>query len=300
MKEIEVYRWDSLIHRYIIEKIRRGYEVSCTPEEIKDFLNFISYFVNVDDDSKDYNDILNNYLNEPRSLAKDKKWSIREEKFIYQSMVKQTDSGLIIPTYDLVYNPYEYEKIFTDELNMYFTKYIERNCSKRQVPTTILTDEEVIKFGENVASSLLMKIWNNTVCYYQEKREWPIQCYDIKKYLLDMDLSKIIGLTAIRENLLDFYFTVSKRIMYLSQNDNEFKMSDLKSQVLAASNFDLITQGYSDLPYHRIGLEDGILIDREKNYFQTIVNFYNGNRKTEMLDDPKVLTLVRNLKDTQR
>lgn len=300
MEKIEAYRWDFLIHRYIIEKIRRGYEVNCTPEEIKDFLSFISYYVNVNDKFKDYNDILNNYLNGDLSLAKDVEWSIAEQKFIFIPRVKQVDSGLIIPTYNLTYNPCEYEKTFTDELNKYFTKYIEKNCSKREIPTTIALDEDTIGFGEKAAASLLMKIWNNMKCHYQEEAKWPIQCNDIEKYLLDDDLSKIIGLSAVREDLIEFYFTALRRIMYLSQNDNVFKMSNLKSQVLAKANFDLITQGYSKLPYHRIGIEDGILIDRADNNFQTIIDFYSGKRKIEKLDDSKVLTLVKKLNDAKK
>lgn len=295
MEKIEVQRWNGLIHRYILEKVKRGYEISCTPEEIKDFLNFISYFVNFSKSSKDYDYILNNYLNGFGSLAKD--WSIREEKFIYKPMVKQTESGLIVPTYNLFYNPHEYEKTYTDELNEYYTKYMEENCSKREIPATATLDESTKKFGENVAALLLMKIWNNKKDRYQKEGKWPVQCNDIKKYLLDIDLAEIIGLPSVREALIDFYFTISKRIMLVSQNDDEFRMTDFGSCVLAKSNFDLITHGYADYPYHRIGVEDGILIERENNELQTIVDFYNGNRKIDKLNDSKVLTLVRNLNE---
>ncbi len=298
MDKIEMQRWNNLIHRYIIEKIRKGYEISCTPVEITGFLNFISYFVDFSKSSKDYDDILNNYLNGFGSVTKD--WSIREERFTYKPLVKQTESGLIVPTYDLAYNPQENEKTHMDKLNEYYTKYMEKNCSKREIPTTDILDESTIEFGTNAAAALLMRIWNNKKGCYQKKGMWPIQCNDIKKYLLDIDLAEIIGLPSVRGDLLDFYFNISKRIMSVSQNDDEFRMTDFGYGVLAKSNFDLITQGYTDYPYHQKGVEASILIDREKNELQTIVNFYNGNRKIVKLNDPKVLTLVRDLNNIKR
>ena len=90
----KVWTWDSLITKYIVEKTRRGYEASCTPEEISDFLDIISYFVTVSHSDVNYKDALKNYLNGLES--KSKEWNIRKEDFQYFPIVEQLDSGLIV------------------------------------------------------------------------------------------------------------------------------------------------------------------------------------------------------------
>ena len=59
----KVWTWNDLITKYIVEKTRRGYDASCTPEEIYDFLDFISYFVTVNRPDANYKEVLKNYLN---------------------------------------------------------------------------------------------------------------------------------------------------------------------------------------------------------------------------------------------
>lgn len=294
----KVWTWDSLITKYMVEKTRRGYDASCTPEEISDFLDFISYFVTVTHSDVNYKDALKNYLNGLES--KSKEWNIRKEDFEYFPIVEQLNSGLIVPTYKLIsalpeYGDFDFEKKAYDEKFIsYLTKYMEKNCSKRKIITCESLDNDTVQFGEKVAASLLMQIWNDRKNRYQRDGMWPNQCNDIKKHLLDRDLSSIIELPAMREELIDFYFTVSERIMHVAQDNSDFKMTNFEEEVLAKSNFDLVMGGF---PYYRTvnRRQEGIIIDRSKNELQTVTDYYDGNVKKDNLDNPKVLTLVRDL-----
>lgn len=297
-----IWTWDSLITKYIIEKTRRGYEASCTSEEIIDFLDFISYFVTVDSSDINYNDTLKNYLNGLGSQKKE--WSIRKEDFVHTSIVEQLESGLIVPTYNLVIGLPKCgdfdsdEKSCNEQFNDYLTEYMQKNCSKRKIVTSETLDDDTVQFGEKAAASLLMQIWENRKRHYQANGEWPEQCNDIQKYLLEVDLASIIELPAMRDNLIDFYFVVSKRIMSLAQDNSDFRMTNFEEEVLAKSNFDLVMEGYLNPSYYRTVSKDqeGIIIDREQNKFQNVVDWYKGNIESNSLDDPKVLTLVRDLK----
>lgn len=292
--------WDSIITEYVVEKVRRGYEASCTFEEITDFLDFISFFVTISSSDNNYNDILKKYLSGLGS--KNKEWSIRKEAFVYTPIVEQLESGLIVPTYSLISSPQEYgdfdyeKKSYDENFNGYLTKYMEKNCSKRKIITSESLDVDAVQFGERVAASLLLQIWNNKISYYREYGMWPRQCNDIKKNLLDRDLSSIIELPAMRKKLIEFYFTVSKRISNLAQNSSDFRMTNFEEEVLAKSNFDLVME---EFPYYRTVSrhQEGIIIDRSQNELQTVSDLYEGNIKKDKLDDSKVLTLVKDLKD---
>lgn len=300
----KVWTYDSLITKYIIEKIRRGYDISCTSEEITDFLDFISYFVTVKSLDISYNDALKNYINGLGS--KKKEWSIGKEDFVYTPVVEQLKSGLIVPTYNLIsdlpkYRDFDSEKkVYDENFSSYLTKYMEKNCSKRKIITGESLDNDTVQFSENVAASLLMQIWNKRIDYYHENGNWPIQCKDIKENLLDRDLSSIIALPPMREELIDFYFTISERIMNEAQNNFDFRMTNFEDEVLAKSNFDLVMEGYPSY-YRTVNRnQSGIIIDRRQNEFQTVIDTYKGNIKRDKLDNPKVLTLVRDLKGVRK
>ncbi len=295
--------WSSLITKYIAEKTRQGYEASCTPDEIIDFLDFISYFVTVNNPNVNYEEVLNNYLN--GSESKSREWNMRMEEFQYFSTVEQLESGLIVPTYKLTSDVPKYgffdaeEKAYYEKFNSYLTQYMEKHCSKREITTSESLDNDTIQFGERAAATLLMHIWNDKKSRYQSSGNWPCQCNDIKKYLLDMDLASIIELPPIRDELIEFYFTVSERIMELAQNDFNFRMTNFEEEVLAKSNFNLVMEGF---PYYwtvNKG-QEGIVIERSKNEFQTVGNIYKGIVKKDKLDNPKVLTLIRDLKQIRK
>lgn len=301
----KVWTWDGLITEYIIQKTRRGYDTNCTFEEIVDFLDFITYFVTVSNPDTKYDVALNNYLSGLGS--KSKRWSISKEEFVYVAEVEQLESGLIVPTYNLISTPPEYrgfddaKKAYDENFNSYLTKYMEKNCSKRKIATEELLDDNDVQFGERAAASLLMKVWNRWKNHYQENGEWPIQCNDIKKHLLDRDLSSIIELPAMRAKLIDFYFNVSKRIMQLSRNSCNFRMTNFEDEVLAKSNFDLVMSGFTDYPYYETTNKrrEGIIIDRSKNELQNCYDYYEGIIKKDKLDNPEVLTIVKELKRTK-
>lgn len=299
----KVWTLDGLITKYITEKTRRGYDASCTSEEIADFLDFISYYVIVNSSHTNYKEALRYYLNSYES--KSKKWSTIKEDFVYTPIVKQLESGLVVPTYDLIYELPEYgafnseEEAYDDAVNFYLSMYMEYNCPRRKIITEVDLDDETVQFGENAAAALVLQIWNNRKNRYQKDGSWPTQCNDIKKYLLDRDLSSIIELPAMRDELIDFYLTVSKRIMYLSQDDSDFRMSNFEEEILAKSNFDLVMDGYLNSSFYRTVNRngEGIVLDRKQGEIQTVMDWYTGNIKKNTLNDSKVLTLVKDLKD---
>lgn len=301
MGKEKIWKYDDLITEYIVEKIRRGYETSCTVEEITDFLDFVSYFITFNDLNFTYNEVIENYIQGKGS--KKYIWNIRRKQHDELPIVKQTTNGLIVPTYNLEYSSircdansplvakrYEVDKELASCLNL----FMERNCIKRNIDTSLSTDETTRQFCYNASAALILKIWNTKMKKYVDDGKWPSQCVDIKEFIIDTDLASIIKLPSMREDLINFYFIVSERMMHIAENDFDFRITNFEKEVLAKANFDFIMDGF-DYIHTADSNSEAISIDREQNAIHNIIDRYNGIVTTTKLNDPKILKLVKTI-----
>lgn len=282
---------NNIITEYIVEKVRNGYELSCTSEELMEVLEMATSFVDVN--TKNFCDAVERYIE--GNASKRKVWSVRQGDFVYNPIVKRTESGLIIPTYDLSRPS---QSVMDYALSQYLTEFMKRNCEKRKVDETISIDYQTTQFSQSAAAALVCDIWSKKIGRLIENGRWPIQCTDIKEFLIDQDLASIIKESPMREDLLNFYFDVANRIALLSVKDYNFRMTNYDNEVLAKANFDFVIDGYS---YYRTvdGRSEAVVVDHWDYVIENIIDRYDGNTKRTKLEDPKVLKLVKDLNATR-
>lgn len=292
--EKQKINYGDIINKYIMTKVKMGYEPFCTNEEIEQFLNFARNFVTIEPDNVSANEILEHYLNGPRS--KNKVWSIKKADFEFIPTVIKTDSGLIVPTYELNYS--SNFDVYKD-LNNCIETFLKKNGKVRTIEQEAIADEDTINFSSNTAATILLDVWNDKIRRLINNDKWPYQCQDIKKYLIEMDLAPIIGLDAMQEKLLTFYYTIQNRIMNIAKNDPSFTMTNLERKLLAKANFDAVMQGYSyfrSISDSMIEFYEYFVINRGTNEIKYVIDHYEGNIKTKKLDSPEVVELAKVLK----
>lgn len=302
----KVWNWDDLITKYITEKTRNGYQLGTSIDEMVDFLDYITYFVTVSNTAVSYKDVVEEYIN--GNGSKRKEWSVKDEEFKFLPVAKKLDSGLIVPTYNLVEQTPRYgifdteEKSYDDKFKEYLRQYMKKYCKKRETELYGYYDPETISFCERASAAIMKQIWERKKSVYQEKGQWPIQCNDITKYLLECDLADTMGLPAMRKELRGLYDTVIDRLLSLSQEDKDFRMTNFEDEVLAKSNFDLAIGSFLSLaPYYKTvdKHHEGVILDRKEDELQTVIDWYEGNVKKESLSDEKVLKLVEYLEKSR-
>ena len=142
--------------------------------------------------------------------------------------------------------------------------------------------------GKYLSAEIIDNIWKAYINEFIKNGQWPGQCRDINKYLLDIDLAELIELKSIKTRLLELYEVLAKRIAILYSQDNKLTISSSNGSYLAHSNYELLIKGYEDLFKIAFGpYKSTFLIDMEKLMFtesHEIAGFY-------MLDDePDVKT----------
>lgn len=298
----KVWNWNDLITKYIAEKTRNGYQLGTSIDEMIDFLDYITYFVTVSDTAVNYKDVVEEYIN--GNGSKRKEWSIRDEEFKFLPVAKKLDSGLIVPTYDLVEQTPRYgifdteEKSYDDKFREYLDQYMKKYCKKREVSLSGHYDPETISFCERSAAAIMMQVWVQRKKAYQDEGKWPVQCNDIIKYLLDCDLAELIELPAMQEELGSLYDKVIDRLLFLSQVDPDFRMTNFRDEVLAHANFDLVMDGYLELsPLFQTADKEqkGIILDRKENELQTVYDWYAGSVKKEKLNDEEIYRILQKI-----
>lgn len=287
------WTYDELITLYIAEKVRRGYEVSSTFEELANFLDFVTYIVDVENFNTSYDEIIKNYIHGRGS--KKEVWNAKYERYDVLPIVKQLDATLIEPTYDLSYplkmsnsNSLEVEKY--EQIKYCLDLFLKRRCDRREIPKVKHTNLAARYFCYDAAAALTLKIWTDIVDYYISIGKWPLQCDDLVEYVINLDLASIIKLPSMRQEMGNFYRIINRRMLPLVQNDENFRMTNLQDEVLAKSNFDLIMEGLDYIPtVDRDGAE--VRIDRIPNEMCEIFDRGEGIRTVTKLNDPKVKRL---------
>lgn len=306
---------EDLITRYIVEKIRNGYKVESTRLEIINFLKVASKWNDGNTGTFDFlqeNNVVFNYdafLDDyfKGNNSKEKVINKKTKKYEYVEGVKQTQEGLIVPTYDLKNHSHIYEKNFNKarEMRMFFDFYMSRCCEKREINTNISIDDDVKFFSTSATAALAIEVWENRIKKYIETNHWPSQCTDVNEFVLDTDLASIINLPPMREELINFYNVVSSNIMAVSLGDDNFKMTNFEDEVLAKSNFDLVTKSLRlrDYVFATKGkAQEAVEIVKKENRMGKILDreLYPDYILYTDLDSPKVLSLVQKIEKHRR
>lgn len=252
---------DDLIVEYMMYKVKNGYEPSFSTSE---FINFLRYF----ETKMDVNDV----LYDSKELFKrffdrknERDWHLSDDNSANPHMDIFYNSDINDYVIKANYKLSNYDKSI---INTYFmdngmSKYDDymgtaweirniirdylANKPKRVIDQSVNVDDKEIMVGQYVVTEIITEIWNEYLDMYIEDHKWPEQCRDICKYLIDFDLANTIGLESIRNNILELYDVLSKRIAILYHQDNNLKISSYGSSYLKRANYELIIKGYEDL-----------------------------------------------------
>lgn len=278
---------DDLIVEYMMYKVKNGYEPSFTTGE---FINFLLYFetkMPVFDTLYDGEELFKRFME--RKCKSD--WSITKN---YVTLEKEE-----IPHMDLVYSEedsayvlkanYRLSDFDKSVINTYFmdnkmsqfdhydgTARKIRNIigewlkdfPKKEIDDKAEIEDVYLIMGKYLAAEIIDKIWKGYISDYIKSGNWPKQCKDMEKYLLDVDLAEVIGLKSIKAELLELYEVISKRIALMYVEDSNLRISSSEGTYLANANYKRLTKGYENLFKMAFGpYKSTFLIDMEKLAF---------------------------------
>ena len=65
-----------------------------------------------------------------------------------------------------------------------------RDYTKRNIDKLTTIEQKELLIGKYVSAEIVSNIWNSHINELIKNQKWPIQCKDINKYLLEIDLAK--------------------------------------------------------------------------------------------------------------
>ena len=227
---------DDLIVEYMIFKVKNGYEPQFLASEFIEFLHFFESKMPVQDILYESEQLFQRFF-ERKAEHDWHRWNPKEMFLPHMEMMySKDDDDYIIKAnyrfsdYDLgCLNTYymsdgKLGKGKTAEIRKLIGEFLSGQ-PKRKIDETIEVDENALIVGKHIAAKIVNVIWNKYVSDLINFNQWPMQCKDIEKYLFNIDLAEIIGLKSIKNELLDFYRVISKRIAVLYQQDKNLEIS---------------------------------------------------------------------------
>ena len=227
---------DDLIVEYMIFKVKNGYDPQFLASEFIEFLHFFESKMSVQDILYESEQLFQRFF-ERKAEYDWHRWNPKEMFLPHMEMMysKDDDDYIIkanyrLSDYDLgCLNTYymsdgKLEKGKTAEIRKLIGEFLSGQ-PKRKIDETIEVDENALIVGKHIAAKIVNVIWNKYVSDLINFNQWPMQCKDIEKYLFNIDLAEIIGLKSIKNELLDFYRVISKRIAVLYQQDKNLEIS---------------------------------------------------------------------------
>lgn len=232
---------DDLIVEYMMCKIKNGYDPKMYYFE---FANFLCRF----ETNREVYDILyDSRLLFERFIDRKSEVDWNGENHMDLLYDKAKDDYYLIANYNLS----NYDR---SVLNTRFMKFIDRDFIRDSIseylsdfPMRVIEDEKIsndeLLIGKLISANIIDCIWNSYISSLIDKNMWPRQCRDINKYLLGVDLSEIIGIPSIKEEIIDLYDDLAIKIGNLYHEDKELKISTARNSYLAYSNYRLLRDG---------------------------------------------------------
>ncbi len=241
---------DDLIIEYMIEKAKNGYNPYFSISEFMDFLNFFERQMKVEGKRNNGNELVKHFLDKEI----DKKWhqmdDITKEQIATPHLDFQKDQKILQANHRFRQGDTHLLECYLDKeeiqkIREIIREYLTRLPKRNIIISDTLSSNELL-IGNLIAANMINYIWKDYRASHSKYQEWPIQCQDIHKYLLEMDLAAMIELPSIKEQTLEFYNIISRRIASLYQNDKKLHFDNKCNGLLAYSNFLAIMNGYED------------------------------------------------------
>lgn len=304
---------DDLIVEYMMYKTNNGYEPSFSTSEFINFLYFFESKMKVEDALYENEKLFKRFF----ERKNESDWSneshmnmIEDEisnDYIIQANYKLSNyDRSVINTYFMDGGMGEYTdfkgQVF--EIRKIIEEYLA-DVPKRKIDNIIDIDENDLLMGKYVAAQIIQNIWESHIDKLIENQEWPRQCKDINKYLLETDLSTIINLKSIKKELLELYNAISKRIAIMYHQDRNLQISSFGGSYLAMANYKLLIKGYENLfsiafgKYNKsLNINLSTLTFRESHELGGVYYWDDDpdiKTTTTSIDDKNVKNLVRSL-----
>ena len=250
---------DDLIVEYMIYKVENLYEPSFT---IGEFINFLLYFeskITVYDTLYDGEKLFKRFFERKNEhdWFKIVKWN-PYEKVINPHMdmiyISKDTSYIIKANYKLNLN--DKQNINTYYMDDYKGDAFKIRCIigewlkdhlKRTIDESIEITQQDKFVGKYIAAKIITIVWNSYIDKLIEIRFWPMQCKDINKYLFELDLADIICIESKKDDLIELYDVLTKRIAILYHQDKNLKICSNTFDYLAQANYKLLIHGYEDI-----------------------------------------------------
>jgi hypothetical protein len=297
---------DDLIVEYMLYKVKNGYDSCFTVSEFIDFLYFFKSKMNVEDILFDGKDLFDRFFD--RKSKSD--WSNGAHmEMVY---IEDKDDYLIkanekFSCYDeSVINTYFMDRMGHKEqvnnIRNVIGEWISTQKNIEIDDSTIVTERD-ITIGKYVAIEIILCIWDSFIDNHKKSNEWPKQCNDIVKYLLDFDLAEVIELKSIKNDLLELFNVISKRVAIMYHNDNNLQISSCRSNFIPYNNCKLLFEGYENMrdiafgEYNKsLNINLSNLTFRESHEIEEVC-FWDEDAQiktiTTHLENDKIKTLVR-------
>ena len=304
---------DDLIVEYMMYKTNNGYEPSFSTSEFINFLYFFESKMKVEDALYENEKLFKRFFEKKNESdwSNESHMNMIEDEisndYIIQANYRLGDyDRSVINTYFMDGGMGEYTdfkgQVF--EIRKIIEEYLA-DVPKRKIDNTIDIDENDLLMGKYVAAQIIQNIWESHIDKLIENQEWPRQCKDINKYLLETDLSTIINLKSIKKELLELYNAISKRIAIMYHQDRNLQISSFGGSYLAMANYKLLIEGYENLfsiafgKYNKsLNINLSTLTFRESHELGGVYYWDDDpdiKTTTTSIDDKNVKNLVRSL-----
>lgn len=257
---------DDLIVEYMMYKVKKGYEPKFLTSEFISFLYFFESKMQVQDSLYENEKLFRRFFE--RKAESDwsttKNWntgekdinphmemeySEKDNDYIIKANYKLSDyDKSIINTYfmDNGRSRFDDFKGTASKIRDIIGEYLS-DQPKRIIDESTEIDEKDLAIGKYISAEIIAQIWQSYIGKQIEYQMWPKQCKDINKYLFEIDLSKIIGVSSIKNELIELYNAISQRIAILYHQDRNLKVTSCHGSYLARANYELLIQGYEKI-----------------------------------------------------
>ncbi len=260
---------DELVNEFMIYRVRENYEPKFTVTEFMKFLDLLKTKLEIEvipatglelfkgfferrDEKEKYSSYIG-YIDYTRSdpLRGKKEWPKITMEFSEEENDYVIKAGNHLCIHEGSYSMH-WDKKPVESIKVVMDEFLADE-PKRTIDESISVSEEKLKIGKYIAAKMIKEIWLSDIAREIEWKRWPSQCTDINKYLFEMDLAPIIGVTSIKSNLLELYSTLAKRIAVLYSQDNNLKIESGDNTVLRNQNYRLLIQGHEKLVGYAYG-----------------------------------------------
>lgn len=320
---------DDLIVEYMMYKVKNGYEPSFLTSEFISFLSFFESKMEVEDSLYENSRLFKRFFERKyeSDWSRTVKWNTSEKEIVpHMEMVynEENNDYLIKANYELSdfdrslintyfmdngMGKYDYFHGQTFKIRSIIGEYLS-TYPKRKIDENVEIDDNDLIVGKYIAASVIANVWDSYINEQIENHKWPRQCKDINEYLFEIDLAKIVGVKSIKNQLIELYKVISKRIAILYHQDRNLRISTRSNVYLARANYELLIEGYEktiDIAFGNykksLDIDLSTLTFKESHELDGIYYWgWNPNVKTttSIVGNDNVKKLVRSLdKNTQ-